>query len=232
MGQSVSNPFTAVRERMSKIVRSSQPADPPSTPPSTADSTPRRDAEARGPSSKPDMDLFAEIVSSGDGPTAGLPPLKILLNEQISSSAVETLRDSKLVAQQLAKTIVMDALADAHNQGKFGEFLQYAFAYESILYPTRWLVHWSIHTDNSVANSRVFLKEQLLHWLQDTDRTYGPQKQLVDLCDWWLREERSRVEAVDPLLVWTLRQKDSVKDPLAATVCAALAYARVCVQPH
>eukprot|EP01035_Chromulina_nebulosa_P066063 gene66063-90407_t len=96
---------------------------------------------------------YAEIVNA----QGFALPIKILINSTIASTAVDSLRDSQDIANQLAKDWLIQFLDDKSNQKKFGYFLQDLFSYEPVLSPTRWLVHWSV---NSTA-TRVLSLQQL-----------------------------------------------------------------------
>ena len=74
------------------------------------------------------------------------------LKSSAKSSAVDSLRDSKKVANEMARDIVYTFLKEKSSQGKFGDLLQSIFAYESTLYPTRWLIYWSLGLDYTKKN--------------------------------------------------------------------------------
>jgi hypothetical protein len=61
-----------------------------------------------------------------------LPPIKTILNEQIASTAIETIRDSKALANTMAKAWISEALADKTTPKKFGDILNRIFSYESV----------------------------------------------------------------------------------------------------
>ena len=164
-----------------------------------------------------DEDLYAELISREN-----IPPIKVYLNRHISSSAVESLKDSEALAMQLAKQLVIETLTEKEMPNKFGELLRYIFAYESIRQPTRWLVYWSLNENSNVRYMNTFTRWQLDWWMQN-----GGVPQVGSLCDWWLRDRQSREATINPLLKWTLRQRETVVNPTTAIVVSSLPYAKV-----
>jgi hypothetical protein len=148
--------------------------------------------------------------------------IKDLLNEQISSTAVDSLRDSQQVANEMAKTIIYDVLKDKDTKGKFGELLQFLFAYESVLHPTRWLVYWSLNLDSTMNSIEYQTKWQIDYWAK-LDPTLSLKSSLLDSSIYWLKTSEARKYHIDPLLMWTLQQK-TVVDPVAGIVVDALPY--------
>lgn len=150
--------------------------------------------------------------------------IKDILNEQISSTAVDSLRDSQLVANEMAKTIIYDVLREKETKGKFGELLQFLFAYESVLHPTRWLVYWSLNLDTTLDSVVYQTKWQINYWAKQ-DPTAFLSSSLLDSSIYWLKSIEARKHHIDPLLLWTLKQKE-IADPVAGIVVDALPYVK------
>jgi hypothetical protein len=87
--------------------------------------------------------VYAELISEKSLP-ADLPPIKVLINESLATSAVDQIRDSHHIANELSKELVMDMLTDKKSPEKLGTLLKHVFKYESLLQPTRELIYWSL----------------------------------------------------------------------------------------
>ena len=174
-----------------------------------------------GKSSKPDEKngIYAELVPGGG---SDIPPIKVLLNEQITSTAVDSLKDSEHMMHLLAKNMILDALHDKKTVRKFGMFLQSAFESEETLSETRKLVYWSLNTQDCTKNTQWLASWQLKGWMQ----TYGVG-QTAYLASWWVSSPDSRRQVISPLIAWAIRQDSFVTDPLAVVATGALPLAKV-----
>lgn len=165
-----------------------------------------------------DTGVYAELKST----QKDIPPIKLIINEQITSTAVDSLKDSEQMLHLLAKNLVYDVLHDKQTPKKFGELLQYIFTSESILSTTRGLLYWSLKTPDCMVNIEALSKYQLTSWM----RTYG-MSQVSWISQNWLEAPSARQLVVSPLLSWVLRQKPYVIDPCVFMIHSSLPFARV-----
>ncbi|RYG99098.1 hypothetical protein EON65_50635 [archaeon] len=63
--------------------------------------------------------FYAEIVTDKPLP-ADVPPIKVLINEQLAATAVDTLRDSQALAHELSKELVVDYLTNRNSPAHLG----------------------------------------------------------------------------------------------------------------
>ncbi|KAJ1392817.1 hypothetical protein B484DRAFT_280557 [Ochromonadaceae sp. CCMP2298] len=166
-----------------------------------AGSSKKKGAEKEG-------DTYAELSGVSD-----FPPIRVLINEQFTSSAVDSLKDSEEVLRVLSKSIVMDILHDKKMPGKFGELLQYTFSGEPVLQPTRELLYWSLKTPEVSRNTQALAKWHLSNYAD----SYGVP-QVSALSQWWLQHPPVQQEVIKPLLLWTGQQRELAVLPLAEVV--------------
>jgi hypothetical protein len=167
--------------------------------------------------------IYAEIVSE-KMEEADIPPIQILLNERITSSAVESLKDSKQVIQLLAESLIYDTLHDQDTPKKFGEVLQYVFSYESTLANTRSQLFWAVNTPDCLKSI-----ESLTSWQLNNYFNTHAIGQLSFAARSWVVTPQARKTVICPLLTWTLRQQDIVVTPLAHIIQDSLTFARVTI---
>lgn len=185
-------------------------------------SSPRDDTPVEGRKnepqepSNPTLDAHAPLTPNIQN--APLNPIKGILNEQLSSTALDSLRDSQFAAHELAKSMIQNTLKAKKTKGQFGELLNYMFSYESVLYPTRWLVYWSLNSNDTVLNTTYQAKWQVDYWGKNSGKD-----EVIAASKLWLASSENRKECINPLMFWALNQKE-VKDPIAAVVIDALPY--------
>jgi hypothetical protein len=130
-------------------------------------------ADAVGPRMTQHKPRYAEIVIETDNANKEIKNLLVLVNDslsvntQLSSAAVDSMKDSQEIANDLARSLVMEVLHGKNNTRKLGELLQYTFAYETVLAPTRDLIYWSLATPEVVNNTLWLCKYQRDYWLKD-----------------------------------------------------------------
>jgi len=130
-----------------------------------------------------------------------------MLNEHIASSAVDSLRDSKLIADELAKEWIMNSLSDRKNIIRFGFILQDLFSYEPVLSPTRWLVNWTI-ARKSTENLALFqLKWHLKDFTVGNNSSISKHVLVSSTSD-LLQSKIFCSSQVAPLLTWALDDHD------------------------
>ena len=185
--------------------------------------------------------MYAEIVN--DDQEFRIPPLRVLVHETLSSSAVDSIRDSQELANELAKCLVIEVLDRKENRGKLGELLQDMFVSDTVLSPTRELIYWSLTLDNTIKNTIFYTNLHRNYWMglsnvgQHVRTTRGmtreqgakdfTQDALVALAIKWLHDPVNRKSVINPLLDWTLKSQESVISPLAIISAEAIPWAKV-----
>lgn len=154
--------------------------------------------------------VYAEIVSD-QGLPADLPPIKVLINDQLASTAVDQLRDSQVAAHDLAKTLVVDMLTDQQSPAKLGIMLKHIFSYESLLLPTRELIYWSLQLPSTYEP----IRSQSTAAVGCLDKHSAAQR-LATVSESWLLHPATRTQVLAPLLTWTCAQQDLAVQPLTA----------------
>ena len=194
-------------------------------------------------------DLYAEIISSStkgdENDTTNnnnnkdkekLPPMKILLNKHITSTAVDSIRDSikdsKDYLNMLARELLLGILHDNKNQHIFGDFLKYTFSYESVLLPTRELVYWSLYQTDTFQTIQSYINYQVLQIISPTASLSHNiiKKSIVNSAIYNINDKAFKTCTLNPLIVWTLQQRDIVIDPLSKIIIDALPYVKVCLR--
>lgn len=165
--------------------------------------------------------IYAEIVS-GKEQEENVPRLKVLLNAQLTSTAVDSLKDSEQMIHLLAENLIVEALKDKSTPKMFGEFMKYIFAYESTLSATRDLLYWALKTPDCYRSIEFLSAWQLKNYFN----TYAPG-QLSVAAQAWVVSVPSRRTVICPLLTWTLRQQEFVVYPLACLIKDTMPFARV-----
>lgn len=144
-----------------------------------------------------------------------------IVGEHISSTAVDSIRDSQESGNVLAKSKIMDVLKDKAAVTNFGELLNYSFSYESVLKPTRDLLYWSIQTEDCLKNLSNVSKSGIDDWakLRGKDDLIPPIKD-------WVLSKQTRIVTINPLLTYTLRDKSLSLEPLSQIVIDILPYTK------
>ena len=173
--------------------------------------------------------LYAEIVTKEQKRYNGeiLPPIKVLLNETLASQAVDSIKDSKAVVNEVAKSVITDILNHKSTPKRFGLILKDVFSNESVLSPTRWLVYWSLDLESTFKSLMGQSNWQIEHF----SKNYGftlLQTQAILL----LSSPEFRKVQVNPLLQWTMKQQDIAIDPLAEVVKWILPFNKVLLSLH
>ena len=146
------------------------------------------------------------------------------MNQTLTSTAIDSLRDSKEVANQLAKSWLIGFLGDKNNATKFGYVLQDLFAYEPVLSPTRWLVYWTIAHEPTKALAVSQLKWNLHNNI--VGDTSPAAKELV-LATKHLLQNKSFIDhQTIPLLKWTLQENKAVISNTIDLVASSIPFAK------
>lgn len=160
--------------------------------------------------------VYAELISGKS------PPIKVLLNEQITSKAVDSLKDSKDVVNFFANNLVIEVLKDKSTPKKFGDFLKYTFSFESTLAPTRSLIYWSIMSDVSFQNLRLLTVSQISDWI-----SMNAKHQILNSMNENMLSKNFKNVNIHPLIQWTLYQDNMVISPLSNIIIHSLPYTKV-----
>lgn len=204
--------------------------------------TPTKVAGEGDPQTKLVNKLEVEIVGSGDTPFA--PPLRVLMHEQLTSSAVDSIRDSRQLAHELAKSLLIEVLERKENRGKFGELLLYLFVSDTVLSPTRQTIYWSLTSESTIENIVTNVQMHRDYWLGFTENydrgiraiqklhTRHEGRLMTDILLMsqviqWLEDPLSRTAVITPLIDWTLQQDEIVKFPLTEVTVSFLPWIKV-----
>jgi len=117
---------------------------------------------------------------------------------------VESLRDSQQLANQIAKSIVINILEQKDNNKQLGLILKYIFSYETVLHPTRDLILWSILLPTTVDQAIDLLRFQRNYYMNGTGASYTSHQLLV-LFEWWLLDAVSQQQVLVPLVERTIQ---------------------------
>lgn len=142
---------------------------------------------------------------------------RVIINEQLASSAADSIKESQETANEMAKLFLLELFSDKENSAKLGVFLGDLFTHETVLHPTRELLFWSIATDHSMRNTEAYCQYLRDYWLRD-EGSPATTKNIVDLGEWWLLHPLSRIDIVTPLITWTLEQPEMTIEPLAKRI--------------
>lgn len=158
-----------------------------------------------------------------------IPPMKILLNNYITSSTVDSIRDSmkdsKEYLNMLSRELLLGILHDNKNQHIFGDFLKYSFSYESILLPTRELIYYSLYDNNTYHIISLYLNNEILRII-NTDNN-NIKKSIVNSSIYNIHDKIFKSYTFYPLVIWTIEQQEIVIDPLTKIIRNALPYTKV-----
>lgn len=158
-----------------------------------------------------------------------IPPMKILLNNYITSSTVDSIRDSmkdsKEYLNMLSRELLLGILHDNKNQHIFGDFLKYSFSYESILLPTRELIYYSLNVNNTYHIISSYLNNEILRIIKNENNYI--KKTIVNSSIYHIHDNFFKSYTFYPLIIWTIEQQEIVIDPLTKIIRSALPYTKV-----
>lgn len=165
------------------------------------------------------ISLYAEIVTDKALP-ADIPPIKVLIHDQIVSTAADSIRDSETVVNQLSKALILDFLTSPTSPEKFGTLLRYVFGYEYLVQPSRELIYWSLrneHTSNYISKT---CKNGATQWI------YSQSGPLIstNLRSWM---QGNGYTNISEIVRWGLQQEDITILPFTEIVTQSLPYAKV-----
>ena len=139
--------------------------------------------------------------------------ISITVNEIASTNVKDTIKMSEENARIMAKNIIAQVLVTEENQHVLGEALKYLFTYEEVLFPTRWLIYWSLQQENTIFQSEFQLRWHLNYWI-NWPEPYGAFNYTADnlacLGAWWLNHPLSRKDIINPFIRWYLEGSEGI----------------------
>ncbi len=112
------------------------------------------------PGSTPITKIYAELISDHPLPL-DIPPLKVLINQQIATTTADSLRNSSVIAHNLAKSMILDVLTQ-QNIKSFGKMSQRMLGLDYTLQSTRGILFWSLRFP-AVENVSMILIKSSVH---------------------------------------------------------------------
>jgi hypothetical protein len=168
-------------------------------------------------------DIYAEIIPSpGQSLPASVPPIKVMINEHVANTAIDSIQDSQQAANKLSKDLILDLLSNPDIPNQFGTFLNHTFAYEQILQPTRELLYWSLRfphlQDHLYKQSRSGLNWWLANYGHDT---------FYPIVSEWLIHPMTRKTVIVPILQTSLKDPVNVMQPTAVLFSQVIPWVKV-----
>lgn len=167
-------------------------------------------------------DIFGEVLSRS---TFSLKDLQMILHQSIATSAVMSLRESREIANDFAKILVIDILNNPESTNYLGSLLGSLFLYESVRLPTRDLIYWSLQLDPTVEATTHLGRTQTTYWFADEGASYT-KTIIVYYTLWWLRDKQSYDYTIKPLIVY-VTEIPEVRETLTALTAEVLPYTKV-----
>lgn len=167
-------------------------------------------------------DIFGEVLSRS---TITLKDLQMILHESIATSAVMSLRESREIANDFAKILVIDILNNPESTNNLGSLLGSLFQYESVRFPTRDLIYWSLTLDPTLEATYNLGHDQSTYWFVGEAAPYT-KSLLVYYALWWLRDKQSYEESIKPLIIY-VTEIPEVQDSLTQITAESLPYTKV-----
>ena len=167
-------------------------------------------------------DIFGEVLSRS---TISLKDLQMILHESIATSAVVSLRESREIAHDFAKILVIDILNNPESTNNLGSLLGSLFEYESVRFPTRDLIYWSLTLDPTLEATYALGNEQVAYWCIGEGNPYT-KSLLLYWALWWLRDQQSYEHTLKPLIVY-VTEIPEVQDSLTQITAESLPYTKV-----
>ena len=167
-------------------------------------------------------DIFGEVLSRS---TISLKDLQMILHESIATSAVVSLRESRQIAHDFAKILVIDILNNPESTNNLGSLLDSLFEYESVRFPTRDLIYWSLTLDPTLEATYSLGNIQTAYWLHGDGAPYT-KSLLQYYAIWWLRDHQSYEDTIKPLIVY-VTEIPEVQDTLTQVIAESLPYTKV-----
>jgi len=135
--------------------------------------------------------------------------IQLLVNDTLTLTALEGIKDSRDLAENIAKQLVLQVLTTPIYQEQFAEVLKYIFSYETVLSPTRWLAYWALGGKDCLSNTIYQSKWQLNYFFHDIE-PLGAKQYTVNQINLgiksWISNPLSRKNILIPNISWYLNQ--------------------------
>ena len=147
--------------------------------------------------------------------------IQILVDRAIAPTAVDSIKESEELVNELAKTICIDVLQKKEYATVFGVFLQDLFKFDSVREPTVGLVTWAVATPEAFQNTLHLAKVNRDYWI-GVDQEGRPYTDVAlrDLSTWWFDHPLTKTDVVLPLITWSLEQREMALDPAVDNIKA------------
>jgi hypothetical protein len=156
-----------------------------------------------------------ELIGSNDKSTdkRASQAIQLLVNDTLTMTALEGIKDSHDLAQSIAKQLVLQVLTTPIYQDQFAGVLNYIFSYESVLSPTRRLIYWTIGGKNCF-HSTIYQSKWQLNYLMHDIEPLGAKQNTVNQINQglksWTSNPLSRKNIIIPNISWYLNQNIDV----------------------
>lgn len=172
-------------------------------------------------STSPQRKKYVDIVD--DGKESSTSSFKVLIHEQLAIKAVDSLEGSKILANQISKSLVVDLLRSKESTTQFSLLLNHIFLQENVLMPTRELIYWSALSPQQFVSTLSVSKCGLQHYCVQPETT----RDLSNLLSGLVGYSNFVKNIYLPFTCWILRDKAIVIDPLAGLINWSLPLAQV-----
>jgi hypothetical protein len=162
--------------------------------------------------------LYYEMIGME---TSAKKRLYVIINQQLTSSAVDQIRDSQTLVNDLARSLIIEMLKHEKSPNHLGEFLQSTFSHQSAQQPTREFVLSSLAIDSTVTNIKLLMRDQEIYWLRGEAYPYT-YSATIDFFDWWLTHPLTSSLVLIPQIKWILEQPDLTINPVKEVATSAL----------
>jgi hypothetical protein len=160
--------------------------------------------------------------------------IEVLMKEKITTKVADSISESQQVANELAKSLVIEVLHNPKNLHQLGIILHNCFNYPQVQLSIRDLVFYHLHTEYTIKNTIYLLHGQIKYFLSDAGKNYT-LSQLLTLLQWYSTQDYF-FEMVIPLFIWSISSKDAsvdhTVDYLAKAASDSLSYNQVSTYLH
>ena len=172
--------------------------------------------------------LYVEIAGQKSS-----EPIKILLKESITNSAVDSLRDSEDVAKELSKTMIVNYLSNKENVSTLVHLISGSVQSSICIEYSVSALTELLHTIDSYRGALWYARLTRDYYVHDLGKgRMETDTLLVYLLDWWIRDPGSRIYSIIPLLEWCLRLENEIRKPASNLAAYALPLSQVRYYTH
>ena len=176
---------------------------------------------------KDKITIYAELTNP-NGLSRGLSPIQLIVNEQILSSVMESIRDSHDLAKDIGKVLVLQVLNTPSSRSWLGEWLKYLFLYESVREPTRSLIFWSLKSEPIFIQTKHLTNKQIEYWLRNSEVKYITKDIVVNAISSFLISSENQTNIILPLLKDLIKQEPIINNT-TTLVTNIVPYSKVCL---